>query len=81
MFLYLTEVKVVVFTITLATSYYQFVSCPFEITYGSYGQKCLPCMSLHMLPDRICIHLYFRVFEFPASLAATIKLHVTMITD
>ena len=40
MFLYLTQVKVVLFAVISATSYYQFLgSTPFKITCGIYGQQ------------------------------------------
>ena len=39
-FLYLTQVKAVLFTVISATSYYQFLgSTPFEITLGIYGHQ------------------------------------------
>ena len=40
MFMYLTQVKAVLFAIISATSYYRFLgSTPFEITHGIYGQQ------------------------------------------
>ena len=40
MFLYLTQVKVVLFAVVSATSYYRFLgSTPFKIARGIYGQQ------------------------------------------
>ena len=48
-FLYLIQVKAVLFTVTSNTSYYQFLgSTPFEITPGSYGQQ-LAKMQVYVL--------------------------------
>ena len=39
-FLYLTQVKAVLFAVISATSYYRFLgSTPFEIAHGIYGQQ------------------------------------------
>ena len=48
-FLYLIQVKAVLFAVTSNTSYYQFLgSTPFEITPGSYGQQ-LAKMQVYVL--------------------------------
>ena len=54
-FMYLTEVKAVLFTIFSATSCFRFLgSTPFEIAYGIYGQQInYAHIKLHAYPESI----------------------------
>jgi len=55
MFLYLTQVKAILFAVISATSYYRFLgSTPFKIARGIYGQQPkYPCATIQAYTESI----------------------------